>query len=150
KADLDDPGDVYRAENARPEDWIMMGTHDTETIWAVLHRLDAGRREAEAAHLARTLGAEVQAGGWADAPGDLARAKLAEAFASRARNVMIFFADLFGRRERYNEPGTVGPHNWRLRLPPDFARRYRRDCRRGAALDLVGAFALALRARGEH
>lgn len=33
KAKLDTPADVYRIENARPEDWIMLGTHDTPTIW---------------------------------------------------------------------------------------------------------------------
>src|SRR5262249_18401054 len=29
KANLDDPRDVYRSENARPADWIMVGNHDT-------------------------------------------------------------------------------------------------------------------------
>jgi len=38
KAALGDPADVYRAENARPQDWIMAGTHDTEPIWLVAER----------------------------------------------------------------------------------------------------------------
>ncbi|HLY37973.1 MAG TPA: 4-alpha-glucanotransferase, partial [Candidatus Binatia bacterium] len=35
KAVLSDPSDVYRSENARPEDWAMVGTHDTLPIWRV-------------------------------------------------------------------------------------------------------------------
>ena len=150
KANLTDPHDVYRAENARPEDWVMIGTHDTETIWSLVDGWSEARRQREATHLAGALGEPSAAERWARAPGDLARAKLAELFACRARHVMIFFADLFGFRERYNEPGTVGPHNWRLRLPADFAARYRRDRDRGVALDLTGALALALRARGHR
>src|SRR5690606_18231397 len=33
KADLTNPNDVYRSENARPEDWVMLGNHDTPPIW---------------------------------------------------------------------------------------------------------------------
>jgi 4-alpha-glucanotransferase len=150
KADLTDCRDVYRAENARPEDWVMIGTHDTPTIWSLFEGWSEGRRQAEARHLAAALGDPSAAPRWAKSPGDLARAKLAELFACRARHVMIFFADLFGFRERYNEPGTVGPQNWRLRLAPDFAARYRRDRALGLALDLAGALSLALRARGHE
>ncbi|HEY7775874.1 MAG TPA: 4-alpha-glucanotransferase, partial [Kineobactrum sp.] len=33
KADLANPADVYRSENAAPADWIMVGNHDTPSIW---------------------------------------------------------------------------------------------------------------------
>jgi hypothetical protein len=71
---------------------------------------------------------------------------LAELFISRAENVSIFFADLFGYEERFNVPGLVDPTNWTLRLPPDFAELYRERLARGAALDLGLALELALAA----
>ena len=157
KAVLSNPADVYRSENARPEDWVMVSTHDTHPIWAVVETWGrAGEvgtraeylasrlapRPEERAPLARALAADT---------GLLVHAQFADLFASPARNVMIFFADLFGLREAYNVPGTVGPKNWRLRVPPDYAGGYRPRCRAGSALDLPLALAMALRARGvEH
>jgi hypothetical protein len=58
------------------------------------------------------------------------------------------FEDLLGLHESYNVPGTVGPQNWRLRVPPDYAARYGAHCRMGQALDLPLALSMALRARG--
>jgi hypothetical protein len=77
----------------------------------------------------------------------LAHAKVAELFLSPARHVMIFFADLFGLEDNYNEPGMVNEDNWTLRVPPDFARRYAEGKRRGDVLNLHAVLALALRAR---
>ena len=46
--------------------------------------------------------------------------KLVEIFASKAKNVQIFFTDFFQINETYNTPGTSGDQNWSLRLPNDF------------------------------
>ena len=43
--------------------------------------------------------------------------KLTEIFASKARNVQIFFTDFFQINDVYNRPGTSGDQNWSLRLP---------------------------------
>ena len=118
KADLANARDVYRLENAAPEDWVMIGNHDTAPIFALLR--EPARRDAWARHLAARL-ALRQPERLAD-PHFLATAMLAELFASRAENVMIFFADLFGLEERFNTPGVISDDNWTLRLPPDFAR----------------------------
>ncbi|MBK8977544.1 MAG: 4-alpha-glucanotransferase [Planctomycetes bacterium] len=152
KADPDDPHDVYRAENARPEDWIMVGNHDTPSVWRLARGwLDGARGAAEARYLAHRL-----------RPGDdpapfaaelrrdvaaLVHAKVADALASAARGVKIFFSDLCGEEARYNEPGTVGPHNWTLRVPADRDGLAARAAA-GRALDLRRALADALRARG--
>lgn len=153
KANLDDPADVYRSENAHRHDWVMVGNHDTPPIWRLANHW-TGREEGarQAAYLASRLRpgdpaslAPVLA---AD-PRRLAHAKVAELFLSPARHVMVFFADLFGMEDVYNAPGTVNEDNWTLRLPPDFARRYEEDRRRGKALNLHAALALALRARPE-
>jgi 4-alpha-glucanotransferase len=153
KSRPDDPDDVYRSENAQPEDWVMVGNHDTPSIWhqaRAWHEKEEGR--AQAAYLARRLRPhDPESLGLALAadPHKLAHAKVANLFLSPARHVMLFFADLFGLRETYNTPGIVNEDNWTLRVPPDFASRHEDDRRRGDALNLHAALALALRARPE-
>jgi 4-alpha-glucanotransferase len=51
-------------------------------------------------------------------------------------------------REPYNRPGTIAEENWSARIPADFKTRHAEDVRRGRALDLPRALAMALRARG--
>src|SRR6185436_17123328 len=55
KARLDDPGDVYRSENAQPGDWVMLGNHDTAPIFAVIRAWSPPQREAWSRHLAARL-----------------------------------------------------------------------------------------------
>lgn len=149
KADLADPADVYRSENAEPADWVMVGNHDTPSIWRLARawQADAAGR-AQAAYLAARLGLADPAPLAADHR-RLAHAKVADLFLSPARHVMVFFADLLGLEETYNVPGTVSDDNWTLRVPPDYAERYARDRLVGAALNLPAVLALALRARPE-
>ncbi len=148
KARLDDPDDVYRSENARPEDWIMVGNHDTPSLWALVrrwHGTPAGAEQADylasrlqpddPVPLARALRADPRA---------LAHAKVADCFASRARSVMVFFGDLLGLEEPFNSPGTVNEVNWSLRAPRDYASRSATE-----GLSLPRVLALAVRARGE-
>ena len=144
KARLDDPGDVYRSENAEPHDWVMLGNHDTPPIFAVVRGWSLAQREAWARHLAERL-ALARPERLADT-GFLATAMLAELFASRAENVSIFFADLFGCEERFNVPGLVDAANWSLRLPSDFEELHRSRLARGSALDVALAIELALAA----
>ena len=73
-------------------------------------------------------------------------AMFAELFASPARNVSVFFADLFGMRAVYNKPGVIADDNWSLRIPSDFVHKYQQAYKAGLAMDLPGALALALRA----
>jgi 4-alpha-glucanotransferase len=155
KANLQDPTDVYRSENAAPEDWVMVGTHDTPSVWRVASRWrELGTDRAQAGYLAWRLhpepeGREAFARQLVEQPGLLVQAKFADLFASRARNVMIFFADLLGLHELYNAPGTVNEENWTLRVPADYPREYREKLSRNAALNLPKALALALHAGGE-
>lgn len=144
KARLEDPTDVYRTEAAAPQDWVMLGNHDTMPIFALVRAWSPAQREAWARHLtARLTLARPER---LAVPGFLATAMLAELFVSRAENVSIFFADLFGCEERFNVPGLVDPANWTLRLPPDFAELHRERLARGAALDIGLAVELALAA----
>ncbi len=155
KADLNNPGDVYRSENAAPQDWIMVGNHDTRPIWALADRwMQTGEARAQAEYLAWRLhpeeeGREDLARRLLAEPGLLVQAKFADLFASRAENVMVFFADLLGMKETYNAPGTVSEENWSLRVPNDYRREYAGRLERDAALNLPAALALAVRAGGE-
>ena len=153
KAVLSDPRDVYRSENARPEDWVMVGTHDTRPIWEVAEEWQRrGDVRARAEYLAWRLAPsssdrEALARSFAADVGLLVHAQFADLFASAARNVMVFFTDVFGMRESYNVPGTVGAENWSLRVPPAYAAVHAERLRRDRALNLPLALAMALRAR---
>ncbi|WNG23385.1 4-alpha-glucanotransferase [Cystobacter fuscus] len=152
KADLTNPRDVYRGENAEPADWIMLGNHDTKSIWALAERWFAvGEARAQADYLAWRLhpeeeGREAFAQRLVEERGMLVQAKFADLFVSRAENVMVFFADLLGLKETYNAPGTVSDENWSLRIPQEYRREYGEKLGRDEALNLPGALALALRA----
>jgi hypothetical protein len=152
KADLRDPNDGYRSENAESRDWIMIGTHDTAPAWATLDDWQRrGMLRERAAYLAWRLAPSAKARPemterLATSPGHLAQAQFADLFASRARHVMTFFTDVFGLREWYNRPGTIDPSNWSLRLPADYLSRYTARLGRDEAANLPAALAMALRA----
>lgn len=151
KANLGDPADVYRTENAVRADWVMLGNHDTRPIFDLVRGLTAEARASWTRHLADRLGLDAAGGPgavWLEGPGRLPTAMLAELFLSAAEHVSVFFADLFGYVDRYNVPGVVSAENWSLRLPADFEGLYADRVARGAALDVREALALALDARG--
>ena len=154
KADLDNPADVYRSENARPNDWIMLGNHDTPPIWLLADQWQAtGAARQQAAYLARRLLPEDQGrDDWIDrvvsTPGELVQAKTADLFAGPAGNVMIFFTDLLGMKAIYNRPGVISEENWSLRIPGTFASEYRRQRADNRAINIPKALAMAIRSRG--
>jgi 4-alpha-glucanotransferase len=155
KADPSRSADVYRSENARPPDWIMIGSHDTPPIWHLLDEWGRTRRlEERARYLAGRLAPQpAERAGLAERmvrqPAFLAQAQLADLFAGPARNVMIFFSDLFGISEIYNRPGTVSEENWNLRLPQHYRSVYLERVAVDRAANLPLALTLALGARGE-
>jgi len=154
KANLGDPADVYRGENARPEDWIMVGNHDTPPVWRVAAAWSEPAARSQADYLAGRLSIPAsEREAWAARlvadRGALAQAKLADLFVGPARNVMVFFTDLLGFEEPYNRPGVVSEENWTLRVPRDYERLYRERLAAGRAFDIPRALAAALRARGD-
>lgn len=155
KADLHNPSDVYRSENAAAADWIMVGNHDTPTIWQLVARWQQdGTHVAQAAYLARRLApgpgdVEALAARLAADPHALAQAKFADIFASPAQNVLIFFTDLLGYEDSYNKPGTVDALNWSLRVAADYRDSYPVQRRELSALNLPAILAMALRRRDQ-
>lgn len=141
KLSLADAADVYRIENAALQDWIMLGTHDTNPIWKLADNwCGTPTGTAWANYLADRLGLRTKMSGTreelAAQPGRLVNACFAAMLASEAKHVAVFFPDLFGLRARYNEPGLVSTANWSLRLPSDFERFYERQLAHGDALDV--------------
>ncbi|MFO7605826.1 MAG: hypothetical protein R6W72_05975, partial [Desulfurivibrionaceae bacterium] len=154
KADLDNPGDVYRSENAAPRDWLMLGNHDTPSIWQLAGKwLASGAAQKQADYLAERLAIPAEERpawirGLLTDHGALAQAKFADLFVGPGRNIMVFFTDLLGIEEAYNRPGTVNAENWSLRIDPDYRRIYTARLGKDRALNIPKALATALRARG--
>jgi 4-alpha-glucanotransferase len=147
KADPRNHGDVYRSATARPQDWIAVGTHDTEPIWRVTRRwVETGGGAAHAEYLGERL--RIDPRPLAQDAYALARAQLADLFVGPAQQVLIFFPDLLGMADVYNRPGVVSPENWTLRVPARFESEYRQAVAEGRALHLPSALASAIRARG--
>lgn len=157
KANVSDPSDVYRSDNAADIDWVMVGNHDTPPLRLAVARWDVEERARRAAWLAHLL---LPAGTTSDArqrflsklANDrtaMCEAMLAELFVCPARNVQIFWADLFGLEAQYNRPGSVDSENWTLRVPVEFEPALERAIDAGHAPSLRRVLALALRARAD-
>ena len=119
----------YRCKNIEENVWNMVGTHDNLPVsyWAK-SMINTHEGYLHARNLVEDLFAE------ADNKDDiivkltndaeyLRFVKLVEIFASKARNVQIFFTDFFQIDDVYNRPGTSGDANWSLRLTNDFASK---------------------------
>ena len=120
------PEHPYRCKNITENVWNMVGTHDNLPIemWAE-SMINTHEGYLHAKNLVEDLFAE------ADNKDDiivrltqdkeyLRFVKLTEIFASKAKNVQIFFTDYFQIKDVYNRPGTSGDQNWSLRLPNNF------------------------------
>ena len=120
------PEHPYRCKNITENVWNMVGTHDNLPIemWAE-SMINTHEGYLHAKNLVEDLFAE------ADNKDDiivrltqdkdyLKFVKLTEIFASKAKNVQIFFTDFFQIKDVYNRPGTSGDQNWSLRLPNNF------------------------------
>jgi 4-alpha-glucanotransferase len=136
KARVDADADVYRADVAPGEDWVMVGNHDTPPLALVVERWRGTEETARrAAYLGRRL--RVDAARLERDPRLMADAMLAELFLGPARHVLVYWVDLFEGRGVFNRPGVVSEENWRLRVPPRFEAVY------GGALGRAAEMALA-------
>lgn len=146
----DNPLDVYRSENAEPVDWIMLGNHDTPTIWQLAEDwVRTGESKARAGDLSLRLASAPGDPEWiaryASDAGRLVHALFADLLISPARNIMVFFADVLGLTQQYNVPGTVNDVNWSMRVPASYGRAYVRKLANDRALSLPFALGIALR-----
>jgi len=146
KAKVEEASDGYRGDQAAAADWIMVGNHDTPPLRAVIARW---RGTPELERRARYLGERLRMPAEDVARDDqsLATAMLAELFLGPARNVLVFWVDLFGGTTSYNQPGVVASTNWCLRVPAAFESAHADAVAGGDAPDLATAIGWALRAR---
>ena len=120
------PDHPYRCKNIGEHVWTMVGTHDNNPIamWAE-SMINTHEGYLHAKNLVEDLFSE------ADNKDDiivrltqdkeyLTFVKLTEIFASKARNIQMFFTDFFQINDVYNRPGTSGDQNWSLRLPNNY------------------------------
>lgn len=143
KANPLDEADVYRTDLAVRGDWVMLGNHDTAPIWCTIEEWSDKKVEAWSRYLSSRLAVG------SIGRGEMAQAMFADLFLCDAGRIGVFFADLFGIREIYNKPGVTDEANWTLRIGNDFADTHAERVVRGEALDVLGAMASALEARGE-
>lgn len=120
------PAHPYRCKNITEHVWNMVGTHDNNPIatWAE-SMINTHEGYLHAKNLVEDLFAEAENKDdiivrLTQDKDYLTFIKLVEIFASKARNVQMFFTDYFQINETYNTPGTSGDQNWSLRLPNDF------------------------------
>ncbi len=138
----------YRCKNIDRDCWAMVGTHDNEPIamWA-----DSMIHTHEGYLHAKNLVEDM----FFDFDGNkddiivrltndaefLKKVKLAEMFASKAKNIQIFFTDFFNVKDVYNRPGTSGDENWSLRLPDNYKELQ--------TINLNEILAMAINSRGK-
>lgn len=140
------PEHPYRCCNIEENVWTMVGTHDNEPIamWAN-SMVNTHEGYLHVKNLVEDLYAE------ADNKDDLIvkltndaeflrKVKLSEIFASKARNIQMFFTDYFNIYDVYNRPGTSGDANWSLRLPNNYAEL--------EPIDLREILVMAIKSRG--
>ena len=137
----------YRCCNIGENCWTMVGTHDNEPIamWAD-KTINTHEGYLHAKNLTDDLFAEVENKDDVICKLNtdnefLTHTKLTELFASKAKNVQMFFTDFFKIKDVYNRPGTSGDANWSLRLPNNFAEL--------ATINLSEILASAIVARGK-
>lgn len=138
----------YRCKNIGERVWNMVGTHDNLPIsfWAE-SMINTHEGYLHAKNLVEDLFAEAE-----NKDDIIVRltqdkeylrfVKLTEIFASKARNIQIFFTDFFQINDVYNRPGTSGDQNWSLRLPNNFKEL--------CPIDLHAILKAAIIARGKE
>lgn len=152
---------VYRSENARPQDWLMTSTHDAPSIWQMSHSWFAPS-PGKTPDASKTLHAEYTAGlfypvGSKDYQdlvkqlkanrGKMVQARVAGAFLSPGRHMIIPFNDLLGMETRINNPEEARIDNWTLRVPNDYKAQYTHALEQYSAINMPQALAMALAAR---
>ncbi|MEZ4574803.1 MAG: 4-alpha-glucanotransferase [Vampirovibrionales bacterium] len=161
-----DPQDMHRGKNVPAHHWLTPGTHDNPALYnwvtdmfirppdTMKHDEWAKRKSDHLLRLQYDMYGHLSPSqckrrglktNWNDAQ-DLTRAMVTELFLSPARNVQLFFADWFGMRDTYNQPGLFDDNvNWQLRIPHDYQKAYFKAVSQGKAINLPRTLRNALK-----
>ena len=140
----DRDGHPYIDPRSYPETSVALtGTHDTETLAVWWETTSAEERAAVCA-----LPPLADAGITPDTPWDDAvrDAWLQLAYGAASNDLVVPMQDVFGWRDRINQPATVGAANWTWRLPWPIDRWTRQP----EAIARAGFCAAQARASGRH
>lgn len=150
------PDHMYRGKNVGEIHWITAGTHDNMPLSVYVKDLyKSNQAEPHIKFLAEDLApvgaarSELAAKMRKDQK-EFIKAKFVELFVSPAKNVQIFFNDIFGIDEPYNKPGTAGDENWSLRLPNNFKQLYFEQLAKNTGLNLPEILKEAIEAKGQN
>ena len=142
------PAHPYRCKNITENVWNMVGTHDNNPIemWSE-SMINTHEGYLHAKNLVEDLFTEAENKDdiivrLTQDKDYLTFVKLVEIFASKAKNVQMFFTDYFKIKETYNTPGTSGDQNWSLRLPNEFEEH--------ETIDLCAILKATIIARGKE
>jgi 4-alpha-glucanotransferase len=145
---------IYRGSNVTPQHWIVPGTHDNDTLlsWVETQANDYVKH---IEYLQEDLNlSQHEINTQKDTLQYLVKLKFTELFTSPAKNIQISFMDVFGMKERYNNPGASskeeGEKNWMLRVPNNYKDYYFRQIASGQGLNLAEILAKTFEAKGEE
>jgi 4-alpha-glucanotransferase len=151
--DPEDEDHIYRVKNTDPQHWVTPGTHDNDTLISWINSISK-EYEKHLDYLKEDLKLNIDnIKDFESARTLLLKAKLAELFASPARNVQVMFMDVFGMQERYNNPGASteeNKNNWVLRLPNNYKEYYFEQLSKDLGLNLAEALLIAIRSKDDE
>ncbi len=140
--------------------WYMAGCHDTKPVgvWAqeTVEKAKDGDRDAKgrieyvADYLFKNSpDYEAKKEEMFNDPKALMQAEYTMLLKSGAKNIQIFFADLFGDKRIYNTPGTMPQFNWKTRIDNNFMLQYNEALRKNDAFNFPKSAKDAIRSRIE-
>lgn len=143
--------------NGEGDYWYMAGSHDTPpvSVWAkrtVQNAHHDGYASGQIEYIANYLYRNtpeydrMKEKMYQD-PKFLMQSVYAMMLKSPARNIQVFFPDLFGDERIYNTPGTPSDQNWKVRAGNDFQKQYGTGLENNTAFDFIKSIETAKKSR---
>ena len=140
--------------------WYMAGSHDNEPLSSWAKKIVKGAKEGDEAaqsqidYISNYLYKnspkyEEYKEQMARDPKFLMQSVYAMMLKSDAKNIQVFFTDLFGDERVYNTPGTKPEFNWKVRPENDFSSQYGRALDDNMAFNFVTSIKTAIKSRHE-
>lgn len=158
----DSKNDPYLPTSFKENDgsWYMAGCHDTKpvSIWAqeTVENAKNGDKGAikHIEYVADYLykndsDYEAKKEEMYNNPKALMQAEYTMLLKSDAKNIQIFYADLFGDKRIYNTPGTMPEFNWKTRIDNNFMLQYNEGLRKQEAFNFPKSAKEAIKSRIE-
>lgn len=126
---------------------IGVGNHDSQPLKQIANDVQnsAGYcpKQASLEPLARLLKLDMEV---LKNPVDFAKAKFAEPM--MAKNNHMFFMDIFGREENFNEHAPVYEKNFRYKVPENYKEAYHKSLQEGFGFNIMDSLEKVFKAKG--